>query len=117
MKFLLRRLIDAASRRGKWIDQSQAYTIFIQSTSGKVLSETYMYAWEMGLKTTYYLRSMGASQIEKSTLSTKVYGYTQSRQHNDLSSVTTNKAFDENEFNLDPSKACKIHDPECESCQ
>ncbi len=149
-----RHLIDIASRRGKWIDQSQAYTIFIQSTSGKVLSETYMYAWEMGLKTTYYLRSMGASQIEKSTLSTKVYGYTQSRQHNDLSSVSMNEQViaskeenlaatskvsdldvsppesndanrkngryeesDKNEFNLDPSKACKIHDPECEACQ
>jgi len=62
-----RWLIKSAAHRGKWIDQSQSLNIFYNGKSGKELSDMYMYAWEMGLKTTYYLRSMGASQVEKST--------------------------------------------------
>lgn len=61
-------LIRAAARRGKWIDQSQSLNIFTDTTSGKRLSEIYLYAWRMGLKSTYYLRTTGASTIEKSTL-------------------------------------------------
>jgi ribonucleoside-diphosphate reductase alpha chain len=61
-------LIKAAGYRGKWIDQSQSLNIFTATTSGKKLSELYAYAWRMGLKTTYYLRTMGASSIEKSTV-------------------------------------------------
>jgi ribonucleoside-diphosphate reductase alpha chain len=66
----MRWLVRAAARRGKWIDQSQSLNIFFSGTSGAELSEIYMYAWEMGLKTTYYLRSLGASQVEKSTVGT-----------------------------------------------
>lgn len=66
----MRWLVKAGARRGKWIDQSQSLNIFFNGTSGQELSEIYMYAWESGLKTTYYLRSLGASQVEKSTVGT-----------------------------------------------
>jgi ribonucleoside-diphosphate reductase alpha chain len=74
-----RWLIEAAARRGKWIDQSQSLNIFYSGTSGRELSDAYFLAWEMGLKTTYYLRSMGASQVEKSTVSSSEYGSTHTR--------------------------------------
>lgn len=64
----MRWLIKAAAARGKWIDQSQSLNIFFNGTSGKELSDLYLYAWEMGLKTTYYLRSLAATQVEKSTM-------------------------------------------------
>ncbi|NCN52771.1 ribonucleoside-diphosphate reductase subunit alpha [Candidatus Parcubacteria bacterium] len=64
----MRFLIKSAAARGKWIDQSQSLNIFFNGTSGGELSELYLYAWEAGLKTTYYLRSLGASQVEKSTV-------------------------------------------------
>ncbi len=66
----MRWIVRAAALRGKWIDQSQSLNIFFSGTSGAELSELYLYAWEMGLKTTYYLRSLGASQVEKSTVGT-----------------------------------------------
>lgn len=72
-------LIDAAARRGKWIDQSQSLNIFYNGTSGRELSDIYFYAWNKGLKTTYYLRSLGASQVEKSTVSTSEFGSTHLR--------------------------------------
>jgi ribonucleoside-diphosphate reductase alpha chain len=67
----MRWLVKAAASRGKWIDQSQSLNIFFSGTSGKELSDLYLYAWEAGLKTTYYLRSLGASQVEKSTIDAK----------------------------------------------
>ncbi len=69
-------LIKAAAYRGRWIDQSQSLNIFYGGTSGKILSEIYQYAWSLGLKTTYYLRSLGASRIEKSTVSMAKFGGT-----------------------------------------
>ena len=60
--------MEAAARRAKWIDQSQSLNIFSATSSGKRLSEIYLYAWKMGLKSTYYLRTIAASTIEKSTL-------------------------------------------------
>jgi ribonucleoside-diphosphate reductase alpha chain len=69
-------LIKAAAYRGRWIDQSQSLNIFYGGTSGRVLSEIYQYAWSLGLKTTYYLRTMGASRIEKSTLNLAKFGGT-----------------------------------------
>ncbi len=62
-------VIRAAAVRGKWIDQAQSVNIFIKGASGRVLNDTYMMAWKMGLKTTYYLRTLGATAIEKSTSS------------------------------------------------
>ena len=61
-------LLKHAARRGKWIDQSQSLNLFLNTTSGKAISDIYANAWRMGLKTTYYLRTLGASAIEKSTL-------------------------------------------------
>jgi ribonucleoside-diphosphate reductase alpha chain len=72
-------LIEAAARRGKWIDQSQSLNIFYNGTSGRELSEAYFLAWQMGLKTTYYLRTLGASQVEKSTTSVSEFGSTHTR--------------------------------------
>lgn len=71
-----RWLVKAAAYRGRWIDQSQSLNIFFGSTSGKLLSETYQYAWALGLKTTYYLRTLGASRVEKSTVDLKKFGGT-----------------------------------------
>ncbi len=66
----MRWLVKAGVARGKWIDQSQSLNMFFSGTSGQELSELYMYAWEAGLKTTYYLRSLAATQVEKSTVGT-----------------------------------------------
>jgi len=66
----MRWIVRAAVARGKWIDQSQSLNIFYNGTSGKEISDLYLYAWEAGVKTTYYLRSLGASQVEKSTVAT-----------------------------------------------
>jgi ribonucleoside-diphosphate reductase alpha chain len=74
-------LIKAAAYRGKWIDQSQSLNIFYKGTSGKDISDIYFYAWEMGLKTTYYLRSLAISQVEKSTLDIASHGVTHKRDN------------------------------------
>src|SRR3569623_2526339 len=60
-------LVEAAARRQKWIDQAQSLNIYMAGASGKKLDETYKLAWLRGLKTTYYLRTMGATSAEKST--------------------------------------------------
>ncbi|HET8575109.1 MAG TPA: ribonucleoside-diphosphate reductase subunit alpha [Candidatus Paceibacterota bacterium] len=73
-------LIRSAASRGKWIDQSQSLNIYFRGTSGKELSQVYFLAWEMGLKTTYYLRTLGASQVEKSTVDTGKFGSTHQRK-------------------------------------
>jgi ribonucleoside-diphosphate reductase alpha chain len=72
-------LIRTAAYRGKWIDQSQSLNIYYSGTSGKDLAAIYEYAWKMGLKTTYYLRTLGASQVEKSTVNTAEFGSTHKR--------------------------------------
>ena len=64
-------IIDAGARRQKWIDQSQSVNLFIGTPDMKILSHMYRHAWHVGLKTTYYLRSLGASNIEKATVSMK----------------------------------------------
>ncbi len=61
-------LVEAAARRQKWIDQAQSLNIYIAGASGKKLDETYKLAWTRGLKTTYYLRTVGATHAEKSTV-------------------------------------------------
>ncbi len=96
------RAIDLTALRGKWIDQSQSHNVFIRGKSGKLLSELYMYAWKKGLKTTYYLRTLGASQIEKSTLDASKFGFTQKREYAN---------------NNGQPKACSLDNPDCEACQ
>lgn len=61
-------LLRAAASRSKWIDQSQSVNIFLRTTSGKRISDVYMYAWKLGLKTTYYMRTLAATGVEKSTV-------------------------------------------------
>ncbi len=86
-------LIRTAAYRGKWIDQSQSLNIFLRGTSGKMLNDVYSQAWKMGLKTTYYLRSLAASQVEKSTVNTTEFGDTHTRDFGTttetISSTTT----------------------------
>ncbi|MEE9452652.1 MAG: ribonucleoside-diphosphate reductase subunit alpha, partial [Gammaproteobacteria bacterium] len=89
-------LVEAASRRQKWIDQSQSLNLYMAEPSGKKLDELYRHAWLAGLKTTYYLRSMGASSAEKSTITDGAL--------NAVQAVTS-------------EQACNIDDPECEACQ
>ncbi|HLC55473.1 MAG TPA: ribonucleoside-diphosphate reductase subunit alpha [Candidatus Nanoarchaeia archaeon] len=72
-------MIKAAAHRGKWIDQSQSLNIFYRGVSGREIANLYMYAWTLGLKTTYYLRTLAVSQVEKSTVSTVQYGVTHKR--------------------------------------
>jgi ribonucleoside-diphosphate reductase alpha chain len=79
-------LVKSAAARGKWIDQAQSLNIFYSGTSGKEISDLYMYAWEAGMKTTYYLRSLGASQVEKSTINA---AGTQNRKKVDAESKPT----------------------------
>jgi ribonucleoside-diphosphate reductase alpha chain len=81
-----RWLIEAAARRGRWMDQSQSLNIFYSGTSGRELSELYFLAWERGLKTTYYLRTLGASQVEKASVEA---AGTQTRESRSASEVIT----------------------------
>ena len=88
-----RWLVEAASRRQKWIDQGQSLNLYMAEPSGKKLDNLYKLAWVRGLKTTYYLRSLGATAVEKSTTQ-------------------------EPEPTLEPEpKVCSILDPDCEACQ
>jgi len=117
-------MVKVAAVRGKWIDQSQSFNVFIRGTSGTKLSETYFAAWNMGLKTTYYLRTLGASQIEKSTLDASKFGYTQKREYKEVAqsdeySDVGGKKIQEDfeETAAEQPKLCLIDDPDCEACQ
>lgn len=122
-----RWLILAAAYRGRWIDQSQSLNIYFTGTSGKALDEIYQFAFEMGLKTTYYLRTLAASQVEKSTVDVSEFGATHLRPTN--GQIRTNGeenrqgeksgAAELHELHeaCDASYACKIDDPDCEACQ
>jgi len=89
-------LVEAAARRQKWIDQAQSLNIYLATPSGKKLDEIYKLAWTRGLKTTYYLRTLGASQAEQ----------TGARDEAQTSATPESGA-----------KFCSITDPECEACQ
>ncbi len=78
--------------RAKWIDQSQSHNVFLKGVSGKTLSDVYLSAWRMGLKTTYYLRTLAASQIEKSTLDASKYGFTQKREYTSVETAPVSEA-------------------------
>ncbi len=100
-----RWLVDAASRRQKWIDQAQSLNLYIAGASGKKLDITYRMAWLRGLKTTYYLRALSATSTEKSTL-----------DRSTLNAVSS-------DMGTQPTKAaalplaCSIDEPDCEACQ
>ncbi|MEW6536624.1 MAG: ribonucleoside-diphosphate reductase subunit alpha [Candidatus Auribacterota bacterium] len=112
-------VIRHAAARGKWIDQSQSLNIFVRGTSGNALSDIYMDAWKMGLKTTYYLRTLAASQIEKSTLDAGKFGFTQKREYAQETAAQTGMPLVQpiEEDKDDEPALCRIGDPHCESCQ
>ena len=93
-----RWLVDAASRRQKWIDQAQSLNLYVAEASGKKLDITYRMAWLRGLTTTYYLRALAATTTEKSTVS-----------DNSLNKVSNET--------VPVPMACSLDDPECEACQ
>ncbi|MEE4190513.1 MAG: ribonucleoside-diphosphate reductase subunit alpha [Halieaceae bacterium] len=96
-----RWLVDAASRRQKWIDQAQSLNLYINNASGKKLDITYRMAWFRGLKTTYYLRSLAATGTEKSTIDT-----------GKLNAVSSGEPAP-----AEVPAACSLDDPDCEACQ
>ncbi|MDP3958259.1 MAG: ribonucleoside-diphosphate reductase subunit alpha, partial [bacterium] len=118
-------LIKSAAYRGKWVDQSQSLNIYYAGSSGKEISDVYQYAWKMGLKTTYYLRTMAASQVEKSTVNASEYGSTHTRKAEPaavpIAAVAAAPAVKTASVPVAASvgepKLCKIEDPDCESCQ
>lgn len=86
----------------------------MQGVSGKLLSEIYIAAWKLGLKTTYYLRTLAATQIEKSTLDAGKFGYTQKREYKEVDSETDEVV---EKPASEVTSACSIMDPDCEACQ
>ena len=98
--------------RGKWIDQSQSHNVFMRGTSGQALSDIYRTAWRLGLKTTYYLRTLAASQVEKSTLGSR-YGFTQKRANGASAAEPAPAPADPQPGRSD---ACDL-DEDCEACQ
>ncbi len=106
-------VVEAGARRQKWIDQSQSLNIYIGQASGKKLDESYKLAWQRGLKTTYYLRAMGATHAEKSTVRTGQLNAVPAGEGMPSACATAApRPSGEPEIEY-----CKIDDPECESCQ
>jgi len=111
-------IVDAASRRQKWIDQAQSLNLYIAGASGKKLDVTYRMAWYRGLKTTYYLRALAATSTEKSTISTSKLNAVSSGGNDGLSAAPAKAP--EVEMSAGPApvpKACAIDEPDCEACQ
>ncbi|MDG0996170.1 MAG: ribonucleoside-diphosphate reductase subunit alpha [Gammaproteobacteria bacterium] len=98
-----RWLIEAASRRQKWIDQGQSLNLYMAEPSGKKIDNLYKLAWVRGLKTTYYLRSIGATHVEKSTMD----NHRESKLNAVQSSASAPAA----------PTACSLLDPDCDACQ
>ncbi len=97
-----RWLVEAGSRRQKWLDQAQSLNLYMAEPNGAKMDNLYKLAWVRGLKTTYYLRTMGATHVEKSTL-----------QDGRLNAVQQAPM----EMLGDGTKVCSLLDPECEACQ
>ncbi len=102
-----RWLVEAGSRRQKWIDQAQSLNLYMAEPSGKKLDNLYKLAWVRGLKTTYYLRSLGATAMEKTTSTTTGQAATDTLAAATAALGGTSAA----------PKACSILDPDCEACQ
>jgi len=103
-------VIDAAARRQKWIDQSQSVNLFLGKADMRILSHMYRHAWRAGLKTTYYLRTLGASNIEKATVSKKKTDVPRLEGSSEAEGFTPSEA-----------AACRLdammNGGECEACQ
>lgn len=105
-------LIEAGARRQKWIDQAQSLNIYMAGASGRKLDETYKLAWTRGLKTTYYLRTTSATQIEKSTVSRGQLNAVSSALPAAAPSIAAEPALPATD-----AKFCSIDNPDCEACQ
>ncbi|HKW82326.1 MAG TPA: ribonucleoside-diphosphate reductase subunit alpha [Burkholderiaceae bacterium] len=116
-------LVEAAARRQKWIDQAQSLNIYMAGASGKKLDETYKLAWLRGLKTTYYLRTVGATHAEKSTvkaghMNAVSSGGGETMHAAPVIAKTVDAALSVQ--SVEPAsdiKFCAIDDPTCEACQ
>ena len=103
-------LVEAAARRQKWIDQAQSLNIYIAGASGRKLDETYKLAWLRGLKTTYYLRTVGATHAEKSTVHSGAMNAVSAQSSAVVASAAP-------EAPASDIKFCSIDQPDCEACQ
>ncbi len=121
-------MIECASRRQKWIDMGQSLNLYLAEPNGPKLSAMYQFAWEKGLKTTYYLRTTAATQIEKSTLDVNSRGVQPRWMENQSASsnikldrepavVKTTAVETATVPATQVAKACSILDPGCEACQ
>jgi len=116
-------IVEAAARRQKWIDQAQSLNIYMAGASGKKLDETYKLAWLRGLKTTYYLRTMSATHVEKSTVKAGKMNAVSSGSEaaaGGMSALETAAEAAQAQRNASPAtdiKFCAIDDPGCEACQ
>jgi ribonucleoside-diphosphate reductase alpha chain len=111
-------LVEAAARRQKWIDQAQSLNIYMAGASGKRLDETYRLAWLRGLKTTYYLRTMGATHAEKSTVASgALNAVPTSTASSPSASFEARPPSAPAELPASDVKFCSIDNPDCEACQ
>ncbi|MDN3237594.1 MULTISPECIES: ribonucleoside-diphosphate reductase subunit alpha [unclassified Pseudomonas] len=117
-----RWIVEAASRRQKWIDQAQSLNLYIAGASGKKLDVTYRMAWFRGLKTTYYLRALAATSTEKSTINTGKLNAVSADPITGVQASASPAPAQKAEAAPAPTpapvpKACSIDDPDCEACQ
>ena len=114
-------IVEAAARRQKWIDQAQSLNIYMAGVSGKKLDDTYKLAWLRGLKTTYYLRTVGATHAEKSTvMNGRMNAVSSSGETKGMSALDAAAAAAQMQLSSMPAtdiKFCGVDDPTCESCQ
>ena len=110
-------LVEAAARRQKWIDQAQSLNIYMAGASGKKLDETYKLAWLRGLKTTYYLRTVGATHAEKSTVKSGKLNAVSSGAGDVVSAQAAAASITSSSEPASDIKFCAIDDPTCEACQ
>ncbi|HEY0915529.1 MAG TPA: ribonucleoside-diphosphate reductase subunit alpha, partial [Solimonas sp.] len=117
-----KRLVDAASRRQKWIDQAQSLNLYMSQPNGKKLDELYKHAWLSGLKTTYYLRTLGATHAEKTTIQDNRLNAVGNGAAGGSSAKPAAKAAEPivaplASTDVGSAKVCSILDPDCEACQ
>jgi ribonucleoside-diphosphate reductase alpha chain len=129
-------LIECAARRQKWIDMGQSLNLYMCEPSGRKLHDMYFLAWKKGLKTTYYLRTLAATQVEKSTVDVNKYGVQprwmknksassdiqldrmdEERSRNDAAEVGVPAPHAVPATDMTNVKACSLDNPDCESCQ
>jgi ribonucleoside-diphosphate reductase alpha chain len=110
-------IVDAASRRQKWIDQAQSLNLYIAGASGKKLDVTYRMAWYRGLKTTYYLRALAATSTEKSTINTGKLNAVSSGSGNEGRQAAPAPVEAAEPKPAPVPLACSIDNPDCEACQ